>query len=647
VSPNPITLFVYTGGDGRFTLYEDDGVSYAYERGAAARISLSWSERTGTLTIGARQGSYPGMLTDREFRVVFVTPAKPIGYDLSVSSQSVSYRGAEVAVQGPVAAAAQIAVDQVGYLPDAPKVAIVIASDAPGPFTVTTGNGTEVFRGTLAAATDDPDSGDRIRAADFSALRTPGSYTLVVEGVGKSWPFRIDPQAYRRAYYLAMRSYYGQRCGTAVDLGKAFPGYSHAACHRDAAFHRSSGKAGTHSVLKGWHDAGDYGRYVVNSGITTGTLLWTWELFGDRVKGVGLDLPESGDLVPDILDEIRWNLDWMLSMQDADGGVWHKQTSEGFAGFVMPERDASVSYVVGSGAEPFKTTCASADLAAVAAIAARVYRPFDAAYADRARRAASSAFDWAIAHPNAIFKNPPGVSTGEYGDQTCADELLWASAELWRTTRKATYQTYFRANEARFRDTLRPTSPPSWGSVAPLGLWSYALDRSPTDGTATAIRAASIAAADAIVTRTAAHPYRISMVRDDFVWGSNAVAANYGVQLLVANVMAPKPAYVTAALENLHYLLGRNTFSLSWVTGLGANAFRHPHHRPSAADTNADPWPGLLSGGPNRQKQDPAMQRLPDLPPAKMYVDHEESYASNEIAINWNAPLVFLLAGVQ
>jgi endoglucanase len=137
------------------------------------------------------------------------------------------------------------------------------------------------------------------------------------------------------------------------------------------------------------------------------------------------------------------------------------------------------------------------------------------------------------------------------------------------------------------------------------------------------------------------------MVRSDFVWGSNAVAANYGVQLLVANVIAPRRAYVDTALDNLHYLLGRNTFSLSWVTAVGTTSFHHPHHRPSAADANAEPWPGLLSGGPNGRKQDPAMQKLPDLPPARMYVDDQESYASNEVAINWNAPLVFLLAGVN
>ena len=104
------------------------------------------------------------------------------------------------------------------------------------------------------------------------------------------------------------------------------------------------------------------------------------------------------------------------------------------------------------------------------------------------------------------------------------------------------------------------------------------------------IRQDSIAAADQIVTHSAANPYRISLTSRDDIWGSNGVVANYGMQLLVANAFQPNSRYVETALENLHYLLGRNTFSLSFVTQVGANPFRHPHHRPSGADTNAEPW---------------------------------------------------------
>jgi endoglucanase len=183
--------------------------------------------------------------------------------------------------------------------------------------------------------------------------------------------------------------------------------------------------------------------------------------------------------------------------------------------------------------------------------------------------------------------------------------------------------------------------------VAPLGLWTYVLGKGPDRAAVNAIRADAIAAADRIVDRSGRNGYRVGLTRADYVWGSNGVAANYGMQLLAANAMQPNRRYVDAALDDLHYLLGSNTLSLSWVTQLGANPCRHPHHRPSGADDNPEPWPGLLSAGPNQRRQDPAMRKLPDLPPAKMYLDEQASYATNEIAINWNAPLVFLLAGVS
>jgi endoglucanase len=544
------------------------------------------------------------------------------------------------------AASAAIKVDQVGYLADAAKTAFVVSQQGVTKFTVRRADGGVEFTGTAGAQIADLDSGDRVQALDFSGVRREGTYYLDVPGAGRSWPFAIGNDIYRRAYYLTLRSFYGQRCGTAVDLGPEFPGYRHDICHTKGAYHASSGRSGDAPSRGGWHDAGDYGRYVVNSGITTGTLLWTWELFGDRIRGISLDIPESANRTPDILDEIRWNLDWMLSMQDADGGAWHKQTSERFAPFVMPEADTSISYVVGTGAAPFKSTCATADLAAVAAIAARAYAPFDAEYAARARAVAERAWTWTEAHPNVVFRNPPGVVTGEYGDLECGDERLWAAAELWRTTKGEKYTAYFTAHYAAYLDRVRAVSPQSWASVAPLALWTYALGGGPDAEAGKKIAERTTAAADAIANRTQASPYRHSLVTTDYVWGSNAVVANYAMQLLVANRLRANERYVAAALDNVHYLLGRNPFSLSWVTQLGANPYRRPHHRPSGADANAEPWPGLLSGGPNRRKQDPAMQKLADLPAARMYLDDQESYASNEIAINWNAPAVFVFAGL-
>jgi endoglucanase len=507
--------------------------------------------------------------------------------------------------------------------------------------------GSIAFKGRLSPPQSDLDSGDQVQTADFTALRKTGSYYIDIPEVGRSWTFAVGPDVHRRALYLTMRSYYGQRCGIAVDLGPEFPAFRHDACHVNGAWHASSGKSGPKESRGGWHDAGDYGRYVVNSGITTGTLLWTWEMFAGTLRGLRLDLPDSAHGMPDTLQEIRWNLEWMLSMQDEDGGVWHKQTSERFCGFVMPEKDPLVSHVIGTGKEPFKSSCATADLAAVMAIAGRVYRPFDNAFAERATRAARSAWQWLDRNPDVLFRNPAGVTTGEYGDRDCSDERLWASAELWRTTGDDAYQRYFLANYEPFDSSTRAGRPPSWANVAPFGLWTYALTPKSDSHAASVIRDAANQAAGEIAERSRRHPYRISLTTADYIWGSNSVAANYGLQLLVANAMHADARFVESALDNLHYLLGRNTFSLSWVTQVGANPFRHPHHRPSGADSNPEPWPGLLAGGPNARRQDPAMKKLPDLPPARMYLDEQESYATNEVAINWNAPLVFLLAAAS
>jgi endoglucanase len=538
-----------------------------------------------------------------------------------------------------------IKVDQVGYPLDGPKVALVIAPAETFQLRRTSDNSV-VFQGFLAPPQGDLDTGDQVWTADFSALRQPGIFYLEVPGVGRSFTFAVGNNVFERTYYLAMRAFYGQRCGTAVNLGPEFPGYSHPACHLHGEFHPSSGAIGPRNNLGGWHDAGDYGRYMVNSGVTTGTLLWAWEIFGPRLRHIQLKIPETGNGTPDILNEARWNLEWMLKMQDGDGGVWHKQTSETFPGFVSPDADTLPSEVIGTGSSPYKSTCATADLAAVAAIAARVYQPYDAKFAERALQAAKKAWAWAAEYPNVTFKNPPGVSTGEYGDANCGDERVWASAELWRTTGDAEYHNFFLTRYAELLPSLDSPPVENWKMMGSKALWTYALSarKGANAGAVRAIRARTLAAANTIVNRTRANPYHVSLKANDYVWGSNGIAADYGMELLIANVFEPNPSFADAARDNLHYLLGRNVFSLSWVTRVGERSFQHPHHRPSAAHPGV-PWPGLLSGGPNANRQDDVLKALPaNTPPARVYSDQQASYASNEVAINWQASLVFLLA---
>lgn len=542
------------------------------------------------------------------------------------------------AAQQGSSATPSIAVDQVGYTVTADKVAVVTRPASA--FTVRrAGDDAAVLTGALGAGATCPLSGDRVQGADFTPLREPGSYYLDVPGVGRSWPFTVGGDPLARAYDLAMRGFHGLRCGTAVDLAPASPGYSHAACHRTSGFHPSAGASAVPPPTGGWHDAGDYGRYLPTTAISVATLLLAWDLFADRLA--------PRQLGPGLLDEARWGLTWMLAMQDADGGVWHKQTSDGFPGFVMPERDPFSVRVIGVGAPPFKSSCATAALAAVAALAARVDGASAGSIDSRSLDAARRAWTWVETHPEVYFANPPGVTTGEYGDHDCGDERLWAAVELWRTTGEAAFQRYFLDHYTPYMGALDAPPAEAWREVAQLALWSYALSPpSASDaGTITAVRARVAGAGKTFAARAAASPYRVSMTAGDFVWGSNAVAANYAMAMLVADHLSPDPALRAGALDHVHYLLGRNTFSLSFVTQLGAHAVRHPHHRPSGADQNPEPWPGLLAGGPNAARQDPVLAALSPRPPARTYADDEGSFAGNEVAINWQAMWVFALAG--
>ncbi len=536
-------------------------------------------------------------------------------------------------------AAEQVKACQVGYLPQEPKFAFLTKAATGNALIKRVSDGATVLSVPIGGVTYDADSGDLVRPIDFSALRENGTYVVEVPGVGSSFPFQIGADVFARPFRLAMRSFYGQRCGIAVNMAPDFPGYAYPACHLDAAYHPSSGKTGPATAVGGWHDAGDYGRYVVNSGITTGTLLWAFELNEAKLKGLHLDIPESGDAVPDMLDEIRWNLDWMLKMQDADGGVWHKQTSVGFAGFVMPEADKAPSVIIGNGVAPFKTTASTGDFAAVCAIAGRVYRPYDAAYADKCLAAAKLAWSWLQTHgDNNYQQQPQGVVTGGYGDGNPRDERLWAAAELFRTSGEAEFNDYFLKNYTRWSPTLSANDAQGWGSVQNMAMYTYAMSKQPLrdEMAAARIEKDAIAAADGIVRRTQANAYRNPMGSRDYFWGSTSVATNYAMMAQLAYRFSPNPDYLNAAQDALHYVHGRNTFNTSFVTQVGTKWAMNPHHRPSGADTNAQPWPGMIMGGPNANGK-PL--------PARQWFDVEGDYTTNEMAINWNAPLVFVLAG--
>jgi endoglucanase len=561
------------------------------------------------------------------------------------ASRSMHAFAQTLAASGP-----SILFNQAGFHPGAEKIAAVQYTSSPANPAASfhlrdRSSGKILHQGSLSAPLLDPASGDFLQEARFTALLTPGTYRLEVDGLSSD-PFPIAPDAYAAALRTSMHGFTGQRCGCAVDLGG---GYKHAPCHLSGAYHPSSGKSGSVPNHGGWHDAGDYGRYSVNSSISTATLLWAWELYPQALHRLSLAIAGSGGKLPDYLAELRWNIEWMLQLQDADGGVWHKQTSEQFCGFIMPQEDHLTSYVIGTGAAPFKSTCATADLASVAAIAARCYKPYDPSFASHCLEAARRAWSWAQQHPSVTFTNPPGIGTGGYEDSHGEDELLWASAELWRTTGDAQYEQAFLTQSQIALDTLTIEAP-SWSSVASMAYWTYALAARSAQARGRArdrIRAATAHSAAELATRSESSGYGNTLAPADYIWGSNAIAANQSLLLLMADHFSPDKRFAAAAMGNLHYLLGRNCHGVSWVTHVGTRPFQHPHHRPSAADGIAEPWPGLLSGGPNAHGGDPIADAIPKMPPMRMWIDHQAAYSMNEIAINWNAPLVFLLAAAN
>jgi endoglucanase len=552
---------------------------------------------------------------------------------------------------GAAHAAAGIEVNQLGFLPAAQKLAVVPDGASARFAVVDAASGKAVFEGTLGPAATWDASGERVRIADFSGLRTAGSYRIAVAGQPDSDVFAIGPQPYRDLDAGAIRAYTLQRAGMALDARIAGP-YARPLGHPDdkVLVHASAASArrpaGTViSSPKGWYDAGDYNKYIVNSGISTYTLLAAYEHYPEWFGKLALNLPESGNGMPDLLNEVLWNLDWMATMQDPDdGGVYHKLTNLSFDGMVMPDKATAPRYVVQ------KTTAAALDFAAVMATASRVLAPFDDKAPGRSQRylaAAEAAWRWAVKNPAVLYRQPADVKTGTYGDQKVDDEFSWAASELYIATGKDEYRARALAPAPAGQ------TEPGWSDVRPLGWISLAQQRArlPKPGDADEAQRRILAAADKLLARWQASPARVSMAKSDFVWGSNAVLLNQAMMLVQAYRITHKADYLNAAQSALDFTLGRNPLGISYVTGFGTRSTMHPHHRPSVADGIAAPVPGWLAGGPNPGQQDrkdcPANVSYASSQPALSYLDNACSYASNEVAINWNAPLVYVAGALQ
>jgi endoglucanase len=519
-------------------------------------------------------------------------------------------------------ATTKIRLNTVGYLPGRPKRA-TIAAPCTQFRVVRVDDSATAFEGKATGPAHNADTNEDLFTADFSPLRAPGRYRLEVPGVGSSAPFRVDAHVYHAPFVTVTRGMYLWRCGTAVSGRYEGQTFAHAACHlEDAWLDVISGRHDRKDSTRGWHDAGDYNKYVVNAGVTVGSMFRAWEDFGPRIQFIRLDLPEAGGTTPEFLAEVRWELEWLLTMQAENGSVYHKVSTRRFGGFLLPEREVEPRFLV-----PW-SSAATADFVAMTAAASRIYRRFDPSFADRCLSAARKSAGFLKAHPAGHGADQKGFTTGGYSTSD-PDDRLWASAELWETTGDP---EALRDLELRIRGAKGHVDGNwDWGDVRNLGLLTYLTSkRSGRDSSLVAsVRDSLLKTADEIVKTRDGHGYARPL-GSLYYWGCNGTVARQVLVLQAAYRIEPKSAYREAGLDALNHLFGRNVHGRSYVTGLGHLPPLHPHDRRSGGDKVDAPWPGYLVGGPHPKPAD--------------WHDDQADYRTNEIAINWNGALIYALA---
>lgn len=488
------------------------------------------------------------------------------------------------------------------------------------------GGGASQADGGLLGPFTDPDDGAELWVADFSGFDEPGSYRLAVPGLGSSAEFPIGPGVYTRALAAAMLGFYGLRCGCGVDFEFDGQRFMHGPCHLGDGCLDLLGRPGrARDATRGWHDAGDYNKYTVNGAVSLGLLLKAWEDFEPGLAGLDLGfLPEHGGPLPDYLAELRWGLDWLLAMQLEDGSASHKLSALRFNGFELPDAERAPRYFSPPSSQ------ATAGLCAVAAQAARVFGPLDASFAGRCAAAAGAAWAWLEAHPGHRPADLSAFRTGAY-DAGPAQEggfRLWAQAQWCRTQDRP---AEWPALEASIRGLGLVCDPDwDWSNPRLLGILAYLQgpDAYADPALRKALEARVLEAAWRRVEGSRCSGYGRTL-QGSYYWGSNGSLARAAVLLEAAQRLDPRPDWGAVAMDQLSFLFGRNPYGRSQVTGLGVDPPLDPHHRPSGGDAIAAPWPGLLVGGGQS---------------ATNWRDERASYQTNEVAINWQASLVYNLA---
>ena len=522
-----------------------------------------------------------------------------------------------------------IFINQAGYRPQDKKTAVM-------PFSCTTFDiinekNDIVFSGTVSHHGMDEMSGDDVYIADFSDFKDNGKYRISADGK-ISAIFEISEDVTKPVLRDLMRAFYYLRCGEG--LAEKHAGvYKHGECHMEKAVLWEDNNIAL-DVSGGWHDAGDYGRYVTAGVCALAHLLNAYMMF-PKLEKLVLDIPESGNGVPDILNECRVELEWILKMQRPDGGVYHKATTKMHAPFIMPEDDKEQMYVF-----PI-SSMAVADTAAICAMASRIYS-FDKEFSEQLAKAAFLSYDWLEKNPGFIgFKNPEGCNTGGYGERDDISNRFWAAAEMYVLTGKEKYHDDMKRQlqEDFFLAGL------GYGDVGGFGALSYIRFAENKDKQIEKRLADMfIYKAEELARVSDNCGYGASMVENDYHWGSNMELLKYGMTFIIADYITGEKKFADYARKQADYLLGVNAMGISYVTGTGEYRCNYPHLRPAHADGIEECIPGMVSGGPNRFPGDPdAKILIPEgTPPMKCFADDVGCYSLNEITIYWNSPAVFL-----
>ena len=551
-----------------------------------------------------------------------------------------------------------IRLNQVGYYPNSSKLAIVTGKVRSPYFSIVTSDGIDtVYEGSLSLEKKSSFSSTVTRIADFTDFQQTGSFVLRITGLQQSYPFEIKSEVYHELGKAVLKGFYYQRSSVALE-GKYAGKWERGAVYPDnvVLIHPSAGDDGrpAGTVISspgGWYDGSDCNKYIVNSAITLNTLLGAYEDFSKYFDSLYINIPESGDKVPDILNEALFNIRWMFTMQDPfDGGIYHKCTNVGSDNMMMNVVAKEPRYVVQ------KSTAAALDFAAVMAQAGRVFQRVKnqlPGLADSCLRASARAWFWALKNPNVAYDQEkldrefkPAVTTTAYSDGQLDDEWMWAATEMFVTSKN---KMYFDVIDQNIKDSV---GLPSWNNVRMLAYYSMLRykDNLPkyTAEIVERMKQRLLRVADDYLFHIPKNAFVTVMGQSkrDFVWGSNGIAASQGVLLLNAFLLTGDQKYIEGSTSNLDYLLGRNATGYCFVTGcFGTKSPMRPSHHTSISNQVNEPVPGLLVGGPNNEKRDRG--RYPNTDPETSYVDSDDAYASNEVAIDWNASMVYLVNALE